>query len=136
MHLTWKRPDGFHNAQPSDYYSIELDGKSKLWLHKEDKDQYPFRLAGDWEEKDHTVRLNNLVNLIGEPTESIIGYLKSTYNHSMNSNLEEYYNEVYSWVRELKNFLKGDTWETDILSQAIDTTLKKLEAAKEGFLKS
>lgn len=135
MHLTWKRPDGFHDAKPSDYYPIDLDGRSRLWLHKDDKDQYPFRLSGGWEDKDLTVRLNNLINLLPESNPQWIKFLKGSFNHSMKPNPQEYYNEIYSWIRELKNFLKGDTWEIDILSQALDSTLNRLETIKPEFFK-
>ena len=64
MHLIWKRPDGFHGASPTDFRVVDLGGRSRLWLHKVDRDQYPFRIAGGWEEKDGSVLLNNLIELI------------------------------------------------------------------------
>lgn len=135
MHLTWKRPDGFHGAQPTDYFCVDLDGRSRLWLHKSDKDQYPFRLSGGWEEKDHSVKLNNLINLLPEPDAKWLEHLKTAFHHSMHSEPSEYYQETHSWLKELKNFLKGDTWETDILSQALDSTLARLSQVEDEFLK-
>lgn len=136
MHLTWKRPDGFHGAQPADYYTVDLGGRARLWLHKTDKDQYPFRLSGGWEEKDHSVRLNNLINLLPEGNDAWLDHLRGAFNHSMHSEPAEYYKETHTWLFELKNFLKGDTWETDILSQALDTTLTRLETVEAEFLKT
>ena len=33
MHIIWKRPDGFENAQPSDFFKISLSNGAQLWLH-------------------------------------------------------------------------------------------------------
>ena len=51
MHLVWKRPDGYHGATPSDFNEADLGENVRLWLHKSDKDQYPFQIAGGWEER-------------------------------------------------------------------------------------
>ncbi|MGE0172771.1 MAG: hypothetical protein AB7T49_08300 [Oligoflexales bacterium] len=134
MHVIWKRPDGFHEASPSDYSVFELNGHAKLWLHKKDKDQYPFRISGGWEEGDSTVKLNNFVNLLPQPDKDWVSYLVNIYNNSMKSDAETFFNEKVAWLNGLKSHLKGDTWEVDILEQAIELTKKKLESVKLKFL--
>ena len=134
MHLVWKRPDGFHGASPSDFSVVELDGHSRLWLHKTDKDQYPFRISGGWEDREATVRLNNLVNLLPFPTEDWVGFLKGSFNHSMKEGADEFFNEIKGWLTGLSENIKGDTWEVEILDQALQSTLRRLDEAKTGFL--
>ena len=136
MHLIWKRPDGFHGASPSDFSVFELDGHSRLWLHKTDKDQYPFRISGGWEDREATVRLNNLINLLPAPQGEWVSYLKGSYNHSMKDGADEFYDDIRKWLGELSGNLKGDTWEVEILSQALNSTMRRLEEAKQDFLKS
>ena len=51
MNVIWKRPDGFYDAAPSDYYTHELSKGYSLWLHKTDKLTYPLRVSGGWEDQ-------------------------------------------------------------------------------------
>jgi hypothetical protein len=134
MHVIWKRPDGFHEASPTDYSVFELNGHARLWLHKTDKDQYPFRVSGGWEEGDSTSKLNNFVNLLPRPEGEWVEYLVNLYNNSMKSDPDTFFNDKVAWLSGLTSHLKGDTWEIDILAQAIELTKKKLEAVKKKFM--
>lgn len=135
MHVIWRRPDGFHGASPSDYSVVELGGHSRLWLHKADKDEYPFRVSGGWEENEATKRLNNYANLLPLSKRYWVEHLQTTFNHSMKSDPKEFFEETLEWLKELKSHLKGDTWEVEILTQAIDVTQQKLLEAKSDFVK-
>ncbi|SMF54919.1 hypothetical protein [Pseudobacteriovorax antillogorgiicola] len=134
MHLVWKRPDGFHEALPSDYEVVDLGNNFKLWLHKKDKDQYPFRIAGGWEEKEGTVRLNNLVNLLASNRDAWLAHLKHTYDHTMKSDKGKYIDDLLSWLNELKDCPKGDTWETEIMTQAVTQTWQRVSEVKDDFI--
>jgi elongation factor P hydroxylase len=63
MFVVWKRPDGYHDATPSDFQIVEAGANARIWLHKSDREWYPFRISGGWQESDATRRLNGLVNL-------------------------------------------------------------------------
>jgi hypothetical protein len=135
MHLIWKRPDGFHGASPQDFSVLELGGHSRLWLHNVDKDQYPFRIAGGWEENEGTVLLNNLVNLLPKGDQEWLDYLNRAYDHSMKDDRKAFVDEMTVWLRDLTSCVKGDTWETEILQQALRLTVDKISALRETFIK-
>ena len=134
MHVIWKRPDGFHGATPADFFVTELDGHSRIWLHKTDRDQYPFRISGGWEERGTTKRLNGLVNLLPEPKEKWVAHLIADFGHSPMDSALEYIDCIHGWLVDLKQHLKGDTWEVEIMSRAIDCTEKRLIECKKDFL--
>lgn len=134
MHLVWKRPDGFHEALPSDYHVVDLGNNFNLWLHKKDKDQYPFRIAGGWEEKEGSVRLNNLVNLLSEGDKNWLDYLNHNYDHSMKDDKSKYMDDLIKWLDELRACPKGDTWEVEIMSQAVSKTLERVTTVKSHFI--
>ncbi|MCX6131348.1 MAG: hypothetical protein NTX25_20090 [Proteobacteria bacterium] len=136
MHLIWKRPDGFHGAAPGDFSVLELGGHSRLWLHNVDKDQYPFRIAGGWEENASTVLLNNLVNLLPSSDEEWLRYLNHAFDHSMKDDRKAYLDEISVWLRELISSVKGDTWETEILEQALRLTADKVSSFRSEFVRS
>ncbi|MBF0440805.1 MAG: hypothetical protein HQK54_02760 [Oligoflexales bacterium] len=136
MHVIWKRPDGFHDASPKDYFTVELDGDARIWLHNEDKDQYPFRISGGWEEKELAVKLNNLINLLPNSTETWVKHLTKDYNQTLKDSPQEYFDSICSWLKDLKNYIKGDTWEVEIITRAIDTTLRRLIDSRDLFIKS
>ena len=136
MHLIWKRPDGFHGASPTDFLVVELEGNFRLWLHKKDKEQYPFRISGGWEEGEASVRINHLVNLLPRPQSEWLDYLKGAFNHSMKENPETFYGETKDWLNTLTRGVKGDTWEVEILSQALKTVILRLQEVKPLFLAS
>lgn len=136
MHLIWKRPDGFHGASPTDFLVLELGGHSRLWLHKSDKDQYPFRIAGGWEEKDSSVLLNNLVNLLPYKEQDWLTYLHRALDNSMKDDPKAYIDELVVWLNDLKSHAKGDTWETEILREALGTIAERLAGLREHFIHS
>jgi len=134
MHLIWKRPDGFHGASPNDFRVVDLGGRSRLWLHKADRDQYPFRIAGGWEEKDGSVRLNNLVNLLESDDQSWLEYLNRTMDHSIKEDRTVFIDDLLSWLTDLKQHVKGDTWETEILSEALTVLSERLSVLRTRFV--
>jgi hypothetical protein len=136
MHVIWKRPDGFHEASPTDYIVLQVNTHAKLWLHKKDKDSYPFRISGGWEEKENSVKLNNFINLIPAPKDVWVDFLLQLYDHSMKSDAEQFFEDTFKWLGELKGYLKGDTWEVEIAAQAIALAQDKLSDSKGAFLAS
>ena len=136
MRVIWKRPDGFLGASPDDFSVLELDGHSRIWLHKRNKDHYPFQVAGGWEEQQDTVRLNNLINLLPAPKAEWVTYLNNSFNHWMKDDKKEYCEYLKTWLAELAKNLKGDTWELEILGHAIQFTEKRLGEASQDFLKA
>ncbi len=134
MNVVWKRPDGFHGATPQDFLVVDLGSHSNLWLHKRDKDTFPFRISGGWEEKDGSTKLNNLINLIGSTNKQWVEHLAHTFSHSMKDEPEAFLNELVQWVQAIKGHLKGDKWEVEIMGEAVDTVAKKLEEVRTAFL--
>ncbi|MBQ49009.1 MAG: hypothetical protein CMP10_16605 [Zetaproteobacteria bacterium] len=132
--VTWKRPDGYHGASPDDFGVAEVDGRYRLWLHKSDKDQYPFRISGGWEEDESSVKLNNMVNLIGDGQDVWASWLAATWEHSMKEGRKEFYDSLVQWLTDLQGKGKGDTWEVEIINGALRCTLKMLQKVKEHFL--
>jgi len=134
MRVIWKRPDGFHGADPSDFKVVELDGHTTFWLHKSDRQWFPFRISGGWQESEATKRLNALINLLGSEkgvwTDAIVGI----FNDTMNDDPEIFIKELKTWVGDLRNHLKGDTWEVDIMNQALQQVTDRLDEITEGFL--
>lgn len=136
MHVIWRRPDGFHGASPSDYVVVELSDNSRLWLHKTEQNDFPFRISGGWEEGDATKRLNNLINLLPKPKPAWLAYLRTEFDNSMKDDPKQFVSDLNDWLLELKTSPKGDTWEVQILSQAIDTTIKKMAVVLPEFIKN
>lgn len=136
MHVVWLRPDGFHGASPDDYQAIQLGGAGKLWLHKKDMNGYPFRVSGGWEDEDASRKLNNLVNLISSDNAKWEEHLRSSYSHSMGDDPKKFFEGVITWIEGLADHLKGDSWEIDILGQAISDVKAKLQSVKSSFLSS
>jgi len=134
VHVIWKRPDGFHGASPDDYKVVELGDHSKLWLHRQDHDQFPFRVSGGWEEKEATVRLNNFINLLDQEDSKWLERLNKLFDHSMKDDKEKYLSELQVWLGELKDGIKGDTWETEILEEALRLTSERLNRVSQRFL--
>jgi hypothetical protein len=134
MHLTWKRPDGFHGASPSDFRVVDLGGRSRIWLHNNDRDQYPFRIAGGWEEKDNSVLLNNLINLLEESDKRWLEYLNRALDHSIKEDRKVFVDDLQSWLSELQQHVKGDTWETEILTEALSVLKERVGELRERFI--
>ncbi|RZA10861.1 MAG: hypothetical protein EOP10_34055 [Proteobacteria bacterium] len=134
MNLTWKRPDGFHGASPADFRVVDLGGRSRIWLHKADRDQYPFRIAGGWEEKDSSVLLNNLINLLESDDKAWLDYLERAMDFSIKEDRTVYIHDLLSWLTELQQHVKGDTWETEILREALSVLSERIVVLKERFV--
>ncbi len=120
MNVIWKRPDGFMGAKPEDYQTLDLGGHSNIWLHKSNQNSYPFRVSGGWEEDKQTRRLNRLVNLLAVEEDQMRTFLEQEFEHSMASDWEGFKAELGSWLGELKNVVKGDTWEVEIIAKALE----------------
>jgi len=126
MKVVWKRPDGFHGASPTDFKVVELDGHSKIWLHKSNHDWFPFRIAGDWGEEEATQKLNRLVNLLDAEKSQWVNYLAETYANSSAEQPKTFINDTLNWLSVLKTNLKGDTWEIDIMTKALSLVEEKI----------
>ncbi len=135
MHVVWKRPDGFHGAEPADYEVLNLGGHSKLWLHKKDHAHFPFRIAGGWQESEATTRLNNFVNLLGKDDEHWLRVIGKVFNDTMADDAGKFIDDMIGWVIDLQQHLKGDTWELEIMSQAVSQVAERLKQVRQDFLR-
>ena len=136
MHVIWKRPDGFHGAEPEDFRSVEIEGRAKIWLHKSDHSNFPFRISGGWQETEATTRLNHLINLIGSDDKNWVDCLSTIYNDSMKDEPEKFLSETTRWLGDLRGHLKGDTWEVDIMNQVISTVIDRIGDVAGDFTSS
>ena len=60
--------------------------------------------------------------------------LNHLYDHSMSDDREKYVANIISWLEELSKCAKGDTWEVEIMQQAVNYTKNRVEKAKDKFL--
>lgn len=135
MNVIWKRPDGFHGSHPSDYVVIELQtNSSRIWLHKKDKSNFPFRVSGGWQEESATRRLNELVNLLNSPNEEWVRYLKTQLHDSKFEDGQTFISDLELWLQQLKPFLKGDKWEIAVMSDTLEDLNLKIQEIKGIFL--
>lgn len=134
MHVIWKRPDGFHGSDPSDYMVVQLGNQSKFWLHKRDHAWYPFQVAGGWQESEATQRLNLLVNLLSQNDQAWTDTLVKLFDDSMGDDPKRFLSDIVRWVSDLKHHLKGDTWEIDLMSQVMTEVIARVEAATAQVL--
>jgi len=127
MHVIWKRPDGYHGASPTDFRIVEVGGnKNRIWLHNSDNQWFPFRISGGWQEQEATQKLNQLVNLLGSSDEEWVKHMSSMYHHSMSDDSKKFFTELANWLTDLKQHIKGDTWELEVLSSTLDDVAKKV----------
>lgn len=133
MKVIWKRPDGFHGAAPADYTVIDVGGKSKIWLHKTDAKNFPFRISGGWQDEDATARLNRLVNLLNKEPREWVTHLKKAMDDSQAENASVFLRDTKDWLEQLKSKLKGDTWETTIMMEALSEVIHKIQAVEGEF---
>lgn len=136
MHVIWKRPDGFHDANPADFMVVNLGNRSKLWLHKRDHSWFPFRVAGGWQESEATQRLNRLVNLLPQDDQAWVDALLKIFDDSMGDDAARFIDDLTRWVLDLRNHLKGDTWEIDIMSQALAEVGERVGRTKVPFVQA
>ncbi len=119
MHVIWKRPDGFHNAVPEDFRRAGLSNGAQLWLHRSETDWYPFQISGDWTGQEQTKRLNKLVNLLDAPDAAWRHFLEHYYDDEMGENsVGSAVQSIGTWIDELKEHIRGNTWETEIITCA------------------
>ena len=133
MNVIWKRPDGYHGATPDDFTIVKIAGHSNLWVHKHDKDTFPFRVSGGWEEEEQSKKLNNLINLLNQNDEAWHRYLERQLDHSMQDSPKELCTELYRWLVELKQVLKGGNWEVEIMGKALDSVIERMKSVESGF---
>jgi hypothetical protein len=134
MHVIWKRPDGFHGADPADFMVVELSGRSKLWLHKKDTSWFPFRIAGGWQEQESTQRLNLLVNLLHKDEKFWVDALLKIFDDTMGDDPSKFVEDIQKWLVDLKGHLKGDTWELEIMNQALSEVEHRVGNVKQRFI--
>ena len=134
MHVIWKRPDGFHGADPSDFMVVNLGNHSKLWLHKRDDTHFPFRIAGGWQESEASARLNTLVNLLAKDTNAWTNALTKMFHDQMGDDAAKFVDELSRWVSELRSHLKGDTWELDIMNQALTEVIERITSVRTAVI--
>jgi len=134
MKVIWKRPDGFHEAVPSDYIVVEVSENSRIWLHKRDQENYPFRVSGGWQDEDASQKLNRLVNLIPKSSREWVSYLTELFNHSTTDSPQNFLKREQEWLEELGRNLKGDTWEVEIMTETLKKLKKMLDQISEEFL--
>jgi hypothetical protein len=120
MNVVWKRPDGFHSAHPSDYQVISIANKAKIWLHKKDKENYPFRVSSDWQGESQTKDLNNLVNLLAEDYKSWCLWFKEKIDSCKSDRVVEIIQKTAVWLDDMKSHSKGDSWEVDIIHSCLE----------------
>lgn len=135
MKVIWKRPDGFLNAQPSDFKVVDLDGHFTIWLHKEDHTWFPFRVSGDWKEEESTKSLNGWVNLLDRTESDWLASVQNSYGHSKAESPAQYITDTCNWISSLKAHLKGDSWELEIMSKALDCVSDRIKNIQPGKLK-
>lgn len=136
MHVVWKRPDGFHDADPADFMVVNLGNRSKIWLHKRDHSWFPFRVAGGWQESEATQRLNSLVNLLPKDDKAWADALSKLYDDSMGDDPTRFLDDISRWLVDLRNHLKGDTWELDIMGQALAEVEGRIAKVKGEVVKA
>ncbi len=134
MKVIWKRPDGFHEALPTDYVVVEVSENSRIWLHKQDQENYPFRVSGGWQDETATQKLNRLVNLIPKSAKEWTAYLTELFNHSSTDNAKNFLKHEQDWLDELAKNLKGDTWELEIMVETLKRLKKKFEETDQNSL--
>lgn len=136
MHVVWKRPDGFLGAEPTDFVTVVVADHARLWLHKEDRKWFPFRISGGWQDQEATQRLNGFINLIGKPTSQWVDQMVHEFDHSMADEPTIFFEESLAWLTSLRAALKGDTWEVEIMDLSIKEVESKIHESKDLFLKN
>lgn len=136
MFVVWRRPDGFHGASPGDFVAMQFGGGSRIWLHRAEKDWYPFRVSGGWQDDEHTKRLNRFANLLGAPGDLWVDHLVRSYGNSMGDEPVTFLRDLETWLAELRGVLKGDKWEVEILAEAFDEIARQIRTSSGAFLEA
>lgn len=134
MHVTWRRPDGFHNSAPADYAVVCIDENTRIWVHSSERDYYPFRISGGWQEEEATRRLNQFVNLLAAPDKDWLHHISKAFDDSMNDKADKFYDDLIAWFDELAAKIKGDKWEVEIVGKVIAAIKARLVKSKPNFI--
>ena len=126
MRVIWRRPDGYREARPLDFYVVTIGEGYSLWLHKSDIENFPFRISGDWQDEDGSQVLNRLTNLISKPTLIWQTNLEELFRHSHFDSPADFLKDLLSWLHRLQSHAKGDGWEIRIIEAAIDAIIKEV----------
>ena len=130
MHLVWKRPDGFHKANPNDFMVVDIDSHSRIWLHKKDCENYPFRVSGGWEDEEGTQRINQLANLLAQPEKNWEKTLETNFANSKQETYIAFLQHLDLWLDKLQVCAKGDTWEIEIITRVLQELKARLGIKK------
>lgn len=133
MKVIWKRPDGFLMSTPEDFTVLKMPSQSKLWLHKTDRENFPFRISGGWQDEESSRKLNQMVNLLSEGESEWVRWLKQDFSNSNTPEASKYFDKLRSWLQEVERGLKGDTWELEIMGEALSQIQKYVEKAESSF---
>ncbi len=134
MHVIWKRPDGFHGADPADFMVVTVGTRANIWLHRRDNLNFPFRIAGDWKAAEATERLNLLVNLLSKDEGEWTAALLKLFNDTLGDDPARFIDDLGRWVLDLRTHLKGDTWELDIMNHTLTEVGNNLSKVRAAFL--
>lgn len=131
LQIIWKRPDGFQNAAPQDFRRLPLSNGAQLWLHRTDRDWYPFLVCGDWSQEADTVKLNRLIYLL-DASDADWEYhlntlLRDQEDHRKTMTMQTVAEDCILWVESISKKIKGDTWEQEIVQCALGDLVKKLK---------
>ena len=133
MRVVWKRPDGFHGAVPSDFFVVDVDGQIKLWLHRREREWFPFQVTGGWQDADATRKLNRLVNLLAAADAVWVNHLLNTFNDSLTDNPNTFFDETIAWLNNDMSNLKGDTWEVEVMEKIMSAIQERLQTIRPRF---
>lgn len=136
INVIWKRPDGFLGASPEDFTVVDVAGNSRIWLHRKDSRNFPFRVSGGWQDEDATRRLNQLVNMLNRPEADLTEHLLTDYYESSSGDGKQYLNALVAWLKDLMRNLKGDHWETTIMKEVMVELLQKIQAVEDHVVRA
>lgn len=134
MKVVWKRPDGYHGASPDDYAVVELSAATKLWLHKKDRENFPFRVSGGWQDEAASRKLNRMINLLTGNSADWIAFLSEVFDNERTENTELFLSHQLEWLDTLDKNLKGDNWEVEIMHVTIAELRKRINEISQQFV--
>ena len=133
MRVVWKRPDGFHGAVPADFFVVDVAGQVKLWLHRRERDWFPFQVTGGWQDGDATQRLNRLVNLLAAADAVWVNHLLKSFNDALTDNATAFFDETVAWLHDDMSNLKGDKWEVEVMEKIMSAIHERLLTVRPRF---
>jgi hypothetical protein len=133
MFVIWRRPDGYHGARPEDFRVVDVKGDAVLWLHKTDRDWYPFQVSGGWQDEDQTIKINRFANLLDAGPSEWIQTMVSMFHDSPFDDTHEFSEDLETWMDTLRQCIKGDQWAREFMETVFVEIHSKLEASKGDF---